>query len=122
MSAAAAFARDHHVLLLLHEPSGICVDLILASLPFEQAALDSSVDVENQGVRVRVARPEDLIIYKLVAARPRALDDAEALLIAHGERIDHARLRRIVGEFAEGIEDPGRADVLEGMLARTGRA
>jgi len=119
---AAQFARAHQVLLLRHEPSGIPVDVILAWLPFEQAALEASVEVEFQGVHTRVARPEDLIIYKLVAARPRDLDDAEALLIAHGAEIDVARLRRVIGEFAEALEDPGRIAVLETLLARAGRA
>ena len=119
---AARFARAHHVLLLRHDPSGIPVDVSLAWLPFEEAALEASVAVDIMGVSVRVARPEDLIVYKLVAARPRDLDDAEALLVAHGVDVDVARVRRVVREFAEVLEDPGRADALEAMLARTGRA
>lgn len=119
---AAGFARHHQVLLLRHESSGVPVDVSLAWLPFEEAALDAGVVVDLQGVRVRIARPEDLIVYKLVAGRPRDLDDAEALLIAHGEGIDRERVRRVVREFAEALEDPGRIDTLEALLSRIDRA
>jgi hypothetical protein len=54
-------------------------------------------------VEIRVPRADDLVIYKLVAARPRDLEDAEK-----------------VGEFADALQDAGRVDALKQRLKSTG--
>ena len=84
IAGAVAFARDRQVILLRHEPSGVDLDVSLAWLPFELDAIERSEVIDYAGVPIRVARPDDLVIYKLVAARPRDLDDAERLLLLHG--------------------------------------
>lgn len=117
---AAAFARDRQVLLLRHEPSGVPIDVSLALLPFEEEAIRRGEECDFAGVPLRIPRAEDLLIYKLVAARPRDLDDAEKLLLLHGRAMDLARVRRIVAEFAEVLEDRARVDALDRLLARTG--
>lgn len=71
---AVAFAERSQVLLLRHEPTGIDVDLSLARLPFEDEALDRADSLAIGRHRVRVATPEDLIIYKTIAARQRDRD------------------------------------------------
>lgn len=115
---AADFAREHQVLLLRHEPTGIPVDLSLAWLPFERVALERAQMVDFGGVAVRVATAEDLVIYKAVAWRERDRTDIERLLVLHGRAIDLDRVRRVVREFAEALEDPGRIDELEALIAR----
>lgn len=80
---AMAFARQHQILLVRHEPSGVDIDVSLAWLPFEEEAVRAHEQRDFAGVTIHVARPEDLLIYKLVAARPRDLDDAEKLLVLH---------------------------------------
>jgi hypothetical protein len=107
------FARERHVLLVRHEPAGIPLDFSLARLPFEEEAIRRGEERDYAGVTLRIARPEDLAIYKLVAARPRDLDDAERLLLLHGTSMDVARVVRIVSEFAEALEAPERLETLE---------
>lgn len=114
------FAARHHALLLRHAPSGIPLDLTFAWLPFEDEAIRAGQECDYAGVRIRVPRPDDLIIYKLAAARPRDLDDAEALLLMYGPALDVGRIRRIVREFAEALEDRTRIDELARLLRRTG--
>lgn len=117
---AAGFARERDVLLLRHQPSGVSLDLSLAWLPFEEAAIRAGEECDYAGVRIRVARPDDLVIYKLVAVRPRDLEDAEKLLLLHGPGMDISRIRRVVAEFSEALEDRSRLDALERLLQRTG--
>jgi Nucleotidyltransferase of unknown function (DUF6036) len=62
----------------------------------------------------------DLVIYKLVAARPRDLDDVERLLLLHGPSLDVERIVATVREFADALEDTGRVDALERLLKKTG--
>jgi hypothetical protein len=93
---ALAFARRNQVLLLRHEPSDVDVDLSLAWLPFERAALERARLLRIGRRRVRVAMPEDLVVYKAIAARERDLSDVERLLELHASTMDLHRVRRTV--------------------------
>jgi hypothetical protein len=117
---ALAFARDRQVMLLRHEPSGVGLDLSLAWLPFELDAIGRSEVIDYAGVPIRIPRPDDLVIYKLVAARPRDLDDVERLLLLHGPSLDVRRIVATVREFGDALEDHGRVDTLERLLKKTG--
>lgn len=96
-------ATRGRVLLLEHLPSGVPIDLIFVVLPFELEAIEHSIKVDFQGMCLPFPRPEDLLIYKLVASRPRDLDDAEKLLLLHEKsdqspsstKSDHGILRCI---------------------------
>jgi hypothetical protein len=105
---AVEFASTRQVLLLRHEASGVDVDVSLAWLPFELEAIASADSIDVGGVRIRVARAEDLIIYKAVAFRPQDQQDIERLLTLHGKKVDMERIRRVIGEFASAIEEPER--------------
>lgn len=117
---AVGFARRHQVLLLRHAPSAVPLDVSLAWLPFEEEAIGAAQEIDYAGVAIRVPRPEDLVIYKIVASRPRDVDDAEKLLLLHGSTADVARMRRIVGEFCEVLEDRARERTLAELLRRAG--
>jgi predicted nucleotidyltransferase len=107
---AAAFARRAQLLLLIHRPTGVEFDLSLAWLPFEEEALERRMLVRFQGMDLRVCDPEDLIVYKLVAARPHDLEDARQTAMRHWRRIDRERVRRTLAAFDEILED-GRSRV-----------
>ena len=47
---------------------------------------------------IRVPRATDLIIYKMLAARPRDIQDVEEL-VSLGLVIDNDRIERVLGEF-----------------------
>jgi len=107
---AVAFARRTQVLLLTHIPTGVHLDLSLAWLPFERDALRRGLTVVLGNVPVRVCSPEDLVIYKLVAARPADEDDVRQMVLRHRTRIDRARVARLMSEFDAALDD-GRSRV-----------
>jgi predicted nucleotidyltransferase len=115
---AEQFARRHSVLLVRHEPTGVDVDLSLALLPFEREALDRAERLDLGGVRVPVALAEDLIVYKAVAWRDEDRQDIERLLRLHAGAVDLARVRRLVAEFAEALEEPERVSGFERLVER----
>ncbi len=117
---AVEFARSRHVFLAEHRPSGVPVDISLAWLPFEEEAIAAAEPRDFAGVRTRVVRPEDLVIYKMVAARPRDLDDVLNLLLVHGRAMDLRRVRAVVADFAAALEDEERPAVLERLLREAG--
>ncbi len=118
---AIVFATQHQVLLLRHSPSGVDVDVSIAWLPFELEAIAAAEKVVLGGVRVSVARAEDLIIYKAVAWRPQDQQDIERLLTLHRRQVDLDRIRRIVAEFAAALENPERSRELDSLIERIGR-
>lgn len=115
---AVAFARRSQVLLLRHSTSGVDIDLSLAWLPFENEALKRAGTISMGRRRVLVARPEDLVVYKAMAARERDKSDVERLLEIHRASINLARVRRTVLELAEALERPDLAEGLEIIIRR----
>ena len=112
---AVAFAERSRVFLLVHEPTGIKIDLSVAGLPFEQEMLSRASSVTVGDFEVKVPSPEDLIITKAVAHRHRDLVDIASIIEIH-PRLDRGRIRRLVKEFASVLEMPEIADDLEKIL------
>jgi hypothetical protein len=119
---ASAFARDRHVLLLRHAASGVPLDITFAWLPFEDEAIRASRRADYAGVSVPLPRVDDLIIYKLVASRPKDVEDVERLLALHAPALDVPRLKRVIGEFAQALADPERPATLARLLRQAGLA
>lgn len=115
---ARGFAEAHQVLLLRHRPTSVDVDVSIAWLPFELDALAAADVLSLAGTTVRVARAEDLLVYKAIAWRPQDQQDIERLLVLHGHTVDLARVRTLVGEFAAALDDTERPSALDRLIAR----
>jgi hypothetical protein len=115
---ATRFAQERQLLLLRHEPSGVTMEISFAWLPFEEEALSRAVTTDFSGVSLRVAIPEDLIVYKATAWRDRDRSDIERLLTLHGDQIDLDRVRRLIVEIAAVLEDPERVRQFDAIVAR----
>jgi len=116
IEGAAAFAKQNQVLLLRHEPSRVPIDIAIAWLEFERAAIARSREIDYAGVLLRIPTAEDLVIYKIAAGRPRDVDDAEKLVTLHRAEIDAARVRAVVHEFSVALEDPSRDEIAARLL------
>ncbi len=92
------FAEENLVLLLRHRATLVEVDVSLAQLEFELRALSSAVVRKFGKVKFRVPQVTDLLIYKLVAGRPKDLQDASELL-ALGLDVDAERVSATLAEF-----------------------
>jgi uncharacterized nucleotidyltransferase DUF6036 len=115
---ALAFARDHNVLLLVHRPTGVTVEVSFAWLPFEEEALSRSRAIAIEDLELRVARPEDLIVYKATAWRDRDRSDIERLLVLHFDDVDLKRVRGLVAEIGAALDDPERIHQFDDIVAR----
>ncbi len=102
---ALPFATKSRVLLLRHEPSGIDIDLSLGILPFEIEMVERSQLVDLGSIQLRLPTPEDLIIMKAVAHRPKDLEDIEAIS-TNQPHLDKERVRYWVEQFGEALELP----------------
>jgi hypothetical protein len=118
VEGAHAFARTSQVLLLKHEPSAVDIDVSLAWLPFEAEAISRATVVSVGGIPVRLPRPEDLVVYKIVAWRPQDRLDVERLVALHGDRMDLDRVRRLAAEIAAALDDEDRLADVEHVIER----
>jgi hypothetical protein len=116
---AEEFARRRQVLLLAHRATGTNLEISLAWLPFEEEAIGRASAVAFRDVSIPVAQPQDLIVYKAVAWRDRDKADIERLLLLHGHELDLERIRDLVRQFAEALEEPERIREFEALLSRS---
>ncbi|HSS77001.1 MAG TPA: nucleotidyl transferase AbiEii/AbiGii toxin family protein [Thermoanaerobaculia bacterium] len=112
------FAERSQVLLLVHEKTRVTLEISLAFSPFEREALERAVEVDFGGVRIPVAVPEDLVIYKALAWRDQDRYDIEQLLTLHGDHIDLERVRTFVHEFSQILGAPERIPEFDRLLRR----
>jgi predicted nucleotidyltransferase len=97
---AEGFVRETFVLPARDAASGVRVDFIFSTLPYEHQAIGRAESVEIHGVPVRFATAEDLIIHKLFAGRPRDREDAAGVVRRKGSHLDWVYLQTWVDEFA----------------------
>lgn len=114
--SAAAFAQESMVLLLQHTPTSIPVDLSFAQLEFERRALEAAVVRQFGSVSIRVPNANALIVYKMVASRPKDLEDVDDLLL-RGLEIDSKQILATLRSFDE-LLDTDRAGDFGSVLAR----
>ena len=110
-----SFARRNRVLLLRHSASKIDIDLSLGILPFEVEMIERSQLLGIGGMKIRLPTPEDLVIMKAVAGRPKDLEDIRAIAAAHPE-LDRERIHLWLDQFAEALEEPVLWSEIEKLL------
>lgn len=99
------FAKRSRVLLLRHTVSEIDIDLSLGILPFEVEMVERSKVVDVGVIRLRLPTPEDLIIMKAIAHRPKDLMDIQAIAASH-PTLDKDRIQYWVEQFGEALDLP----------------
>lgn len=114
----AQFAHENGVMLLTHTATGTPIEVSLAWLPFEREALDRAEQIAVRDRKLPVALAEDLVIYKAVAWRDQDKLDIQRLLRLHHRSIDLERVRRLIKEFAEALEEAEHLDEFERILAK----
>lgn len=93
------------------------VDLITASLPFEEAAFRRASTHELFGVRLPFPSPEDLILFKILAGRDKDMLDAIGVARRHRDRLDTAYLEATLQPICELAEDHGPWRRLQRVIA-----
>lgn len=79
--ALREFVKKTMTLPALEEKSGIRVDFIFSFSPYERQAIERARTVRFGRTPVKFASLEDLIIHKLIAGRPRDLEDVKSVVL-----------------------------------------
>lgn len=79
------FVSDTMVLPVNDIPSGIRIDFIFSNSEFENKAIKRAKKVKYNGTIIKIASLEDIVIHKMVAGRPRDIEDITAILSKNPE-------------------------------------
>lgn len=75
------FLKETFVLPTLDEQTGIRVDLICSLSDYERGAIERAVSVTIGQTKVKFIGIEDLIVHKIIAGRPRDLEDTRTIIL-----------------------------------------
>jgi hypothetical protein len=104
-----AFIERTRVVPLIHSATGLPVDIVLAGPGLEEEFLRRAVEQSIDDVTVPVVELADLVSLKILAGRPKDLDDVVTLLGIAGTKLDEARVRSVLGMLEQAL---GQSDLL----------
>lgn len=99
------FTRQTMVLPCGDAETGIRVDFIFSFSPYERQAMERIRKVRIGNAHVRFASAEDVIIHKIVAGRPRDLEDVRSILVKNPD-VDLAYVRHWLDKFSGALAEP----------------
>jgi hypothetical protein len=108
-AASPTFIQQTRVLPVVHEASGMPADIVLAGPGLEEIFLQRAVVHDIEGVAVPVASPEDLIVMKILAGRPKDVDDVVTILASQSDRFDAGIVRSVLQELESAL---GQSDLI----------
>ena len=106
---ALEFARATRVIPVATS-AGTRIDLILAGLPYEEAAIRRARAVPVARTNVRLCSAEDLVLHKLASERPRDREDVEGVIVRQAGALDREYLDPLVSDLAAALE---RSEIVE---------
>ena len=119
--ADPAFVAETRVLPLHHRASGWDLDVVLGGPGVEELFLTRTRTRSIDGLEVPIIALEDLVATKLLAQRPKDLEDIRGLLRTATE-LDHEGLRAIVALLEEALGVSDLAPLLARLAADAGRS
>ncbi len=112
------FVKETMVLPTKDEKSGIRVDFILSFTPYERQAIERAKPVQIGATKIDFASPEDVIIHKMFAGRPRDLEDIKGILIKQSE-INDDYIENWLKEFDQTFSGKNFLETFEKLLEET---
>ncbi len=104
-----AFITATRVIPVVHRATKLPLDLVIAGPGLEQQFLDE-VRLQRIGNRrVPVISAENLIVTKLLAARPKDLEDVRELVASRGGSLDHERINELLALLEQAL---GQSDLI----------
>lgn len=98
------FVRRTRVMPFVHERTGMPLDVVLAGSGLEDEFLTRAVIRDVGGARVPVIEASDLMIAKVLAGRPKDIEDARALWSLHAPSLDEGRIRLVLQLLQEALD------------------
>lgn len=110
------FVQRTLVLPVQDPGSGIRIDLIFSYSPYERQAMERARSLRIGKATVRFAAPEDVIVLKVVAGRPRDLEDVRSILLKNPQ-LDREYIRRWLAELDHSLGG-SRVQIFDDLSAK----
>jgi hypothetical protein len=116
-----AFIEQTRVVPVVHATTGLPADLVLAGPGLEEDFLGRAIEHNIEGVEVPVASPEDLVVMKILAGRPKDFEDVVAILSARERDFDLALARGTLEQLEEALGQSDLVPLLDKAIVRARR-
>ena len=118
---APMLVEHGRVLPFVHEATGLPVDIVLAGPGLEDEFFARAKLHDIDGVDVPVVEVSDLVVMKVLADRPKDIEDIVTLLRVQKARIDRARVSRVLTMLESALGQSDLIPAFESALARAER-
>ncbi|XYI04185.1 nucleotidyl transferase AbiEii/AbiGii toxin family protein [Sorangium sp. So ce1128] len=112
-----AFLREARLLPLVHRATCMPIDVVIAASSLHVEFLARRRLIDLGGVRVPMISPEDLIVTKVLAGRPKDLEDVRGVLLEQHD-LDLDRIRELLGELEAALGEDRLLRRLERLLRK----
>jgi len=97
------FIKQTMVLPVEDEKTGISIDFIFSFSEYEKQAIKRANPVKMLNTHVNFASLEDMVIHKIIAGRPRDLEDAETILLKN-PKYDEKYIKKWLNKFDNSLQ------------------
>jgi Nucleotidyl transferase of unknown function (DUF2204) len=115
------FVRRTRVMPFVHVATGMPLDVVLAGSGLEEEFLSRAQNTDVGGSIVPLIAPDDLIIAKVLAGRPKDIEDARGLWRAHGLRLDQRRISSQLALLEEALSQSDLMPAFDAIIRGVGR-
>lgn len=122
IAGTEAFVDTTRVLPFVHVASRMPLDAVLAGPGLEEQFFAGARERDIAGTRVPVVSAEDLVAMKVLAGRPRDLDDVTAVVRARSHTLDLERVRTTLRLLESALDRRDLVVELEHRLAAARRS
>jgi predicted nucleotidyltransferase len=102
-AGAAEVLQTAYILPLRHRTTGVKADVAIGLTGFERNVVTRATPVDLGGFTIPVASTEDLLLMKVLAGRPRDIDDARGIVSKQGAALDWRYVMDIGKALGEAI-------------------
>lgn len=113
----AQFVQRTRVLPLVHS-SGMEIDVVLSGSGLEELFLDNACLTEVGGTTVPMASATDVVVMKVLAGRPKDLEDVAGILRTKPPTLDLPRARELLVGLSELLDRADLVRCLDDLIAR----
>lgn len=115
------FVRRTRVMPFVHLATAMPLDIVLAGSGLEDEFLDRARLTDIGGTMVPIIDPEDLVIAKVLAGRPKDAEDARNLWRLHGKEFNADRIRETLQQLETALSQSDLLPCLEAIVRDASR-
>ena len=115
------FVERTRVLPFLHTETRLALDVVLGGPGPEEEFARGAKLVDIEGTSVPVLAPEELVVTKILAGRPKDIDDVRGILQAQGRSFDAGRTRRLLRMLEEALDQSDLVPAFDAQVASLAR-